>query len=89
MPDDVEEELEAYLEAETLDRSTAIRKLLSEGLEQWRCDHALDRFEAGSITLQRAAEIAGLSVWEFAQLAKERDITWVDGDHLESDLRDL
>jgi predicted HTH domain antitoxin len=89
VPDDVEEELEAYLETEKLDRSTAIRKLLSEGLEQWRREQALDRLEAGSITFQRAAEIAGLSTWEFAQLAEERDVTWVDGDHLEDDLREL
>lgn len=89
VPDDVEEELEAYLETEKLDQSTAIRKLLSEGLEQWRREQALDRLEAGSITFQRAAEIAGLSTWEFAQLAEERDVTWVDGDHLEDDLREL
>ncbi len=32
--DDLEAELEVYLEEERLDRSTAVRKLLLEGLEK-------------------------------------------------------
>ena len=40
VPDDLEAELEAYLESERLDRSTAVRKLLSEGLEEWRTERA-------------------------------------------------
>jgi metal-responsive CopG/Arc/MetJ family transcriptional regulator len=63
VPDELEAELEAYLEDEKLDRSTAVRKLLSEGL--------------------------GMSVWDFAQFAKERDITWVADDHLDADLEAL
>jgi predicted HTH domain antitoxin len=86
VPDDLEDELEAYLEDEQLDRSTAVRKLLSEGLAEWRRDQALEQLAAGQITFSRAAELAGMSVWDFAQLASERDITWVAGDHLESDL---
>ncbi|MDS0301076.1 hypothetical protein NDI76_20260 [Halogeometricum sp. S1BR25-6] len=30
-----------------------------------------------------------MSVWDFAQLAKQHDITWVAGDHLDSDLKAL
>lgn len=89
VPDELEAELEAYLDEENLDRSTAVRKLLSEGLEEWRHEQALDRLAAGSITFSRAAELAGMSVWDFAQLAKERDITWVGDDHLEDDLEAL
>ena len=86
VPDELEDELEAYLEDEKLDRSTAVRKLLAEGLEAWRREQALDQLAAGQITFSRAAELAGLSVWDFAQLAQDRDITWVDDDHVESDL---
>ena len=89
VPDELEAELEAYLENENLDRSTAVRKLLSEGLDEWRREQALDQLAAGSITFSKAAELAGMSVWEFAQLAKARDITWVAGDHLEADLEAL
>ncbi len=89
VPDDLEAELEAYLESERLDRSTAVRKLLSEGLEAWRRDRALKRFADGEVSLIRAAELADLSVWEFAQLVADADIAWVSGDHLEADLDEL
>lgn len=89
VPDELEAELEAYLEDENLDRSTAVRKLLAEGLQEWRRDRALEQLAAGRITFSKAAELAGMSVWDFAQLAKERDITWVSGEHLDDDLEAL
>jgi predicted HTH domain antitoxin len=89
VPDELEAELEEYLEDENLDRSTAVRKLLSEGLEEWRRERALDKLAAGTVTFSKAAELAGMSVWDFARLAKEHDITWVAGDHLDSDLEAL
>lgn len=89
VPDDIESELEAYLDAEQLDRSTAVRRLLAEGLESWRREQALDKLDAGEVSFGRAAEIAGMSTWNFARLAAERDVTWVGGDHLASDLDDL
>jgi len=89
VPDELEAELETYLDEENLDRSTAVRKLLSEGLDEWRREQALDQLAAGSITFSKAAELAGMSVWDFAQLVKERDITWVADDHLDDDLEAL
>ncbi|MFP8953336.1 UPF0175 family protein [Natrialbaceae archaeon A-arb3/5] len=89
VPDDLESELEEYLEEERLDRSTAVRKLLSEGLDEWRRERALEQLAGGETTLSKAADTAGLSVWEFAQLADERDVTWVSSDHLESDIEEL
>jgi len=89
VPEDPEAELEAYREGEKLDRSTAVRRLLSEGLEAWRRDRALESLAAGGVTLSRAAERARTSVWDFARLAEERDVTWVDGDHVEADVEAL
>lgn len=86
VPDELEDELEAYLEDEKLDRSTAVRKLLADGLEEWRREQALSKLDSGQITFSKAAELAGMTVWDFAQLARDRDITWVADDHLESDL---
>ena len=89
VPDELEDELEAYLEDENLDRSTAVRKLLSERLEEWRRERALEQLAAGTVTFTRAAELAEMSVWDFAQLAKERDVTWVAADHVDDDLEAL
>jgi predicted HTH domain antitoxin len=89
VPEDLEAELEAYLDEERLDRSTAVRKLLSEGLEAWRTDRALERFADGELSLTAAADLAGISVWEFAALIEDADDAWVSADHLEADLDEL
>ena len=86
VPEDLEAELEEYVESERLDRSTAVRKLLSEGLEEWRRERALERFGAGELSLTKAADLAGLSVWEFADLVADADDAWVSAEHLEADL---
>lgn len=89
IPDELEAELESFIEEENLDRSTAVRKLLTEGLGDWRKEKALKKLEAGETTLSGAATIAEMNVWDFAALAKDRNVTWVSDDHLESDLEDL
>jgi predicted HTH domain antitoxin len=89
VPDDLEADLEAYLEAEQLDRSTAVRKLLTNGLNQWRREQALEKLDSGEVTFTRAAEIANMSVWDFAQLAKEREVTWVGSEQLAEDIDSL
>ncbi len=86
VPDDLEEELERFLEEERLDRSTAVRKLLAEGLEEWRKDRALRKLQEGEISFSKGAELAGVSVWDFAVLVEESEITWVGSDALEDDL---
>ena len=89
VPEDLEAELEAYLDEERLDRSTAVRKLLSEGLEAWRREQAIDRFVDDELSLSSAADLADCSVWEFTRLVEEADAAWVSGEHLEADLNDL
>lgn len=89
LPEDIEVDLERYLEEEQLDRSTAVRKLLAEGLDTWRKEQALEKLDRGEVSFTRAAELAGLSVWDFARLASERDVTWVGGDQLADDLESL
>ncbi len=89
VPDDLEAALAAYVDEENLDRSTAVRKLLTEGLSEWRVERALNQLEAGEVSFSRAAELADVSVWELSRLAKEREVTWVSSDHLGDDLDDL
>ena len=86
LPDELEEELEAFIEAEHLDRSTAVRKLLAEGLDEWKVEHALDRLEAGEVTFTRAAELADRNVWDFAQLVRDRDVVWIGEEEVDADL---
>lgn len=89
LPEELEAELEAYIEDEHLDRSTAVRKLLAEGLDEWRRERALEQLRDGEVTFSRAAELADMSVWDFAQLVRENDVTWVAEDDLDADLAAL
>lgn len=86
LPDDLEAELEAYIEAEHLDRDSAVRKLLAEGLDSWRTERALEQLHAEEITFSRAAELAKMNVWEFAILVRNRNISWVDEEPGNADL---
>ena len=89
LPEDIEAQLERYLEEEQLDRSTAVRKLLADGLAEWRMERALGQLDRGEVTFLRAAELAGVSPWDLATLARKRDVTWVGGDQLADDLESL
>lgn len=89
VPDALEDDLEAFIEAENLDRSTAVRKLLAEGLDDWKQERALELLEEGEVTLSRGAQLADLSVWDFAALARDRDVVWVGREGLEDDLESL
>ncbi|MEM4780228.1 MAG: hypothetical protein QXG03_01480 [Halalkalicoccus sp.] len=89
LPAELESELDQYIEDERLDRSTAVRKLLAEGLAEWRREQAILQLESGSVTFTEAAERAGMDVWEFAQLVENSGVTWVDEGHLATDLDDL
>lgn len=86
VPDELEQELDTYIEAENLDQSTAVRKLLIEGIEAWRIDRALDLLETGEVSFSRAAELADVSVWKLSQLVEDRNVTWVHEDDIEADL---
>lgn len=38
---------------------------------------ALKSLEEGNVTFLKAAEMAGLSVWDFAEIVREKEIVWV------------
>jgi len=74
IPEDDEEAL-AELEAEmSADRSEVLRRLISQGLDEWRQERALDRLRDHSITLRTAAEQADCSYVEMLTLVAEEGI---------------
>ena len=87
LPEELEAELQAYIEDEHLDRSTAVRKLLAEGLDDWRRERAIEQLRDGEVTFSRAAELAGTTVWDFAQLVRDRDVTWVPDDDVDAEIK--
>ncbi|MFC6862285.1 UPF0175 family protein [Halomicroarcula sp. GCM10025817] len=57
------------------DRSTTIRKALAEGLETLRIRVAVERYQSGDVSAAEAAHIADLSVAEWLDVARERNLT--------------
>jgi len=77
IPKEIEEEILEVIEREKLDKATAVRTLLEMGIVEWRKQTALELLRDGKVTFAKAAEIAKLSLWEFADLVKQRNIEWV------------
>jgi predicted HTH domain antitoxin len=74
IPEDDEEAL-AELEGElSADRSTVLRRLIRQGLADWRKERALDQLREHSVTLRKAAELADVSYVEMLTLAAEEGI---------------
>ncbi|MFQ5888221.1 MAG: UPF0175 family protein, partial [Candidatus Hydrothermarchaeales archaeon] len=66
--------------------SAALRKLIAESIENWKSDKALEKLERGEVSFNKAAQIAGMDVWSFATLVKERGIIWIKNNRALKDL---
>lgn len=56
--------LDRVAREESLDRATAIRRLLEQSVRTWELEHAVLGVMRGDLSLGRAAEESGLSAWE-------------------------
>jgi len=88
IPKEMEQEVEALMREEHLEKSAALRKILHMGLDGYRRERALRLLSERKVTLSKAAEVAKVSIWEMMSIARDRRIGWVDDDLME-DLRAL
>lgn len=77
IPEEIEKEILEMVEREKLDKATVVRTLLKMGIVEWRKQTALELLRDGKATFAKAAEMAKLSLWEFADLVKQRNVEWV------------
>jgi predicted HTH domain antitoxin len=77
IPEEIEKEILKVSEREKLDKATVVRTLLEMGIDEWRKQTALELLRDGKVTFAKAAEMAKLSLWEFADLVKQRNVEWV------------
>jgi predicted HTH domain antitoxin len=75
LPREEKDELDAVAELLDEDRSTTIRKALREGLRELRVQRAVERYQAGDASVADAARIAGVSLGEWLEIARERNLT--------------
>lgn len=72
---------------EQTDRSTVLRKLLDKAVMDWKKEYSAKRYADGSITLERAAMDAGVSVREMLDyLKKNKMVSQYDKEDLEEDM---
>ena len=75
------------MKEESLEKSASVRKLLAEGLRHWKEERALKFLEKGKVSFLKASEMAGLSVWDFSDLVRDKGIVWVkSGKFIRSDI---
>jgi predicted HTH domain antitoxin len=77
VPAEIEKEILEIIKKEKLDKATVVRNLLETGITEWRKQTALELLQKGKATFAKAADIAMLSLWEFADLVKQRNVEWV------------
>ncbi len=88
LPESLIADLERIERLEQTDRSTTVRKLLYRAVGEWKLEHYAQEYSRGEVTLSRAAEDGGVSVWEMAEYLTRRKIpSQYALDDLEHDLR--
>lgn len=87
IPESLVEELERIAAEEQGDRTSVARKLLTEGVHRRRLEHALHLYQQGHITKERAAEIAGVSIYDMLdELRRRGTVAQYNLDELREDL---
>ena len=75
IPLELVRELELIENVEQSDRSTTVRRLLSQAIRQWKLEHYVRLYADGKLTLARAARDAGVSMWEMMDHARARKVS--------------
>ncbi len=77
VPKEIEQEIRDVMDFLKVEKAQAVRMILEIGISEWRKRTALDLLRDGSITFMKAAKLAKLDAWDFAELVRERKVEWV------------
>ena len=85
---DIQRDLSRIEKTWRADRSEVIRRLLAVAIKNWKIDNFLSEIREHKISVGKAAEECGISIWEMLEILKDKNIDWVG--YNEEDLkRDL
>lgn len=76
IPKKLAQELETLAEVEHVAKIDMARQLLWEGIARRKQERAFKLYEQGQVSKSRAAEMAGLSLWEFMEVVEHRGVRW-------------
>ena len=77
VPPELERVIAEVAKTEGVDRSTALRKLVERGVQQWKKQRALELLKRGEVSLWKASEIAGVSLWEMVDIVNDAGVEWI------------
>jgi predicted HTH domain antitoxin len=88
LPRETIKKLRELADKEGKDRSALIREILEHGVKEKNLDHAVELYRRGQITGWRAAQLAGVSLWNFYKTLAEKGVLIQYSEHdLEEDLK--
>jgi predicted HTH domain antitoxin len=74
LPESFITDLEKIESVEQADRSTVLRRLLYRAMKDWKLEHYAEEYGRGRMTLEKAAEEAGVSLWEMMEYVRQRKV---------------
>jgi predicted HTH domain antitoxin len=74
VPAEMKKALEELQRLTGEDKSTLLRALIDKGLAETKMDIAADRYVKGRASLGKASEVAGVSLWEFLDELRRRNV---------------
>lgn len=81
------EEIDRITREEATDRGAVVRKLVGLGLREFKMERAFEKYRKGSVSLWRAAGLAGLTYREALEELKRKNIPFrYDEEDLRSDV---
>ncbi len=90
LPEELQKELALLSKEEDRDKSEMVRELIKMGLKEKKIEKAVKLYKEGKISLSRAAEIAGVSLWRMIEIFREQKVEAQYGQReLEEDLKSL
>ena len=90
LPEALVSDIKKIESVEQADRSTVLRKLLYRAVAEWKKEYAARLYADGSITLERAAMDAGVSVREMMEYLKAKRVpAQYDVEDLEEDMKNF
>ena len=90
LPQDFVFKIKEISEKENIDMSTAIRKLLTLAIKEWKIRYALEQYSKEEFSFGQASEFAEVSVWDFPRLLKKYKVNInYDKEELKEDLKTI
>jgi predicted HTH domain antitoxin len=88
LPRETAKKLREIADKEGKDRSTLIREMLEQGVKSKSMEQAVELYRTGQVTGWKAAQLAGVSLWNFYKMLGEKGVLIQYAEHdLEEDLK--